>query len=219
MLRPAVAAFNASSSAQHKTIPCLASRSYAHRSKPAPQNSEPEVSAIKQWLAAHHDKPETIPRNIAVIKTSGSVGYGYMGGDTKVTLQITLNALSNHVSPEMVPGIKGLPCYTHASDSLTIRSHEGKNKRDNVDKCFRKVNNLLRGVGDDVVDRENEARLPGISQKRLAGDLPYAKLRGMNYHDRKKYKTEKSNELRKAKEAEKIEERKRRNVLGRRGGK
>lgn len=67
----------------------------------------------------------------------------------------------------MVPGIKGLPCYAHASDQLIIRSDEGRRKQHNVDECYRKVSDLLRGVGEDVVSREAEARLPGISRKSL----------------------------------------------------
>ena len=67
----------------------------------------------------------------------------------------------------MLPGIKGLPCYTHASDQLTIRSAERKEKQQNVDTCYRKVSELLISVGEDVVSRETVARLPGISQKRL----------------------------------------------------
>lgn len=76
MLRPTVAAFNASSSAQHTTISCSASKSYSHRSKPPPQKSDQEVSPTKQWLAAHQDKCESIPRNIARTKTSASIGAG-----------------------------------------------------------------------------------------------------------------------------------------------
>ena len=76
-------------------------------------------------------------------------------------LQIPLNALSKHVTPDMIPDIKGLSCYAPDSDKLTVQSNEYGRQKDNLEKCYRKINESVKDIADKVVSRESDASLSG----------------------------------------------------------
>lgn len=59
----------------------------------------------------------------------------------------------------MVTEIKGLSCYAITSDKITIESDEFGKQKHNEEECFRKVNDLVKEVGDKVISRESGASL------------------------------------------------------------
>ena len=140
--------------------------------KPEKMTKSAEISPTRQWLKTLDEKADIIPERILRFSsTKGNKGgkcwSACLTGCTewqfdsiehrtlpKTTLRTSVNDLSAHIPPEMIPGIKAHRYYSRPSNTIVTHSEKERQSSDNRVDCLKKQTAMLREIANEVVRKE-----------------------------------------------------------------
>ena len=79
--------------------------------------------------------------------------------NSKATIFTPLDKLQKHAPMEVIDMIKSTPYFAASSNSIVIHSDEHREQRFNRQECFKKLTNVFRKAGENVI-RGESARGP-----------------------------------------------------------
>ncbi|OQO08154.1 hypothetical protein B0A48_06948 [Cryoendolithus antarcticus] len=139
------------------TLSATSSRALA--SKDGPQtplpDADPQVAAARSFLSTL--SPATIPRSLCTLTFSRSSGPGGQNVNkisSKATLRLPLSSLLPLLPSLLHVALRSSSYLAPASGDLVISSDASRKQADNVENCYRKLYQLVEGVGRDVVPGE-----------------------------------------------------------------
>ncbi|CAK4034518.1 related to peptidyl-tRNA hydrolase domain [Lecanosticta acicola] len=153
---------------------CIA-RSFAISTKrPSQDDDDAERAAARQWLKRLD--PDTIPRDMCEVSFSRSSGPGGQNVNkvsSKATLRISTSALLDRI-PKLLhePILKSRYCAARSND-IVIQSDDARKQNENVNACFRKLNELIVQAGRETVPGETSPE-----QKKRVEQLQKAEAAG-----------------------------------------
>ncbi|KAK4496925.1 hypothetical protein PRZ48_011374 [Zasmidium cellare] len=128
-------------------------RSFA--TKRAGEDDEDELAAARRWLAQLD--PDTIPRDICDVSFSRSSGPGGQNVNkvsSKATLRIPISSLLPRIPKLLHSSIVSSRYHAAKSNDIVIQADDSRKQNDNVNACFRKLNELIVQAGRDNVPGE-----------------------------------------------------------------
>lgn len=119
---------------------------------------EAELAAARTWLARLD--AETIPRSIGAVSFSRSSGPGGQNVNkvsSKATLRVPLAALLGRIPAVLHGAVRASRYVAPRSEELVIQADDSRKQQDNVDACFRKLQEVVWQAGQQTVPGETSA--------------------------------------------------------------
>ncbi|KAK4891489.1 hypothetical protein LTR27_009984 [Elasticomyces elasticus] len=116
---------------------------------------EAELDSARKWLAKLD--PETIPRGICDVtfsRSSGPGGQNVNKVSSKATLRVPTASLLPILPSLLRPYILSSRYHAAKGHDIVIQADESRKQTDNVNACFKKLNELIVDAGREAVPGE-----------------------------------------------------------------
>ncbi|MCJ1475137.1 hypothetical protein MMC13_003797 [Lambiella insularis] len=144
--------------------------------------SDDDQQVARKWLASY--SPTTVPRricNISFSRSSGPGGQNVNKTNSKATLRLSLKDLLPIVPSLLHQQLQMSRYYAPRSDSIVIQSDTNRKQADNVQECYKKLEDLLLATGKTVVRGETTlAQLARVKKLQRADDEVRIKTKKMH---------------------------------------
>ncbi|OQO01563.1 hypothetical protein B0A48_12599 [Cryoendolithus antarcticus] len=128
--------------------------SISHSQTPLP-DTDPQIALARSFLSSL--SPTTIPRSLCTLTFSRSSGPGGQNVNkisSKATLRLPLSSLLPLLPTLLHAPLRSSSYLAPSTGDLVISSDASRKQADNVENCYRKLYQLVEGIGRDVVPGE-----------------------------------------------------------------